>query len=82
MRAPRRKADPVGRRSKIVTKKASKHASEPIQSEPLDPVGVVVRELTRPDGTTMKVEVPIYPPFQLKKPAAKSARSRKTRRSW
>lgn len=72
----------MSRRSKIVAKKAQRPGNEPIQSERLDPVGVVERELTRPDGTTMKVEVPVYPPFQLKKPAAKSARSRKTRRSW
>jgi len=45
-------------------------------------VDVVERELTRPDGTTMKVKVPVYPPFELKKPAAKSARSRTSRRSW
>jgi len=73
----------VRRRSKIVAKKAPQPGRERIQSEPLHPVGVVERVLTRPDGTTMKVEVPVYPPFQLKKPpAAKSARSRKTRRSW
>ena len=43
-----------------------------IQSEPLDPVRVIERELVRPDGTTMKVRVPVYPPFQLKqRPAAK-----------
>jgi hypothetical protein len=72
----------VGKRSKIVARKEEQPGGQSIQSEPLHPVRVVERELTRPDGTTMKVEVPVYPPFQLKKPAAKSARSRKTRRSW
>jgi hypothetical protein len=26
---------------------------------------VVERELTSPDGTKLKVEVPVYPPFRL-----------------
>jgi hypothetical protein len=31
----------------------------------LEPIGVVKRELKRPDGTTIVVEVPVYPPFRL-----------------
>jgi hypothetical protein len=31
----------------------------------LEPIGVVERELTRPDGTRVVVEVPVYPPFRL-----------------
>jgi hypothetical protein len=54
-----------------------------VQGEPLDPVRIVERVLTRPDGTTLKVRVPVYPPFELKKrPAAKTPRMRKTRGSW
>ena len=32
---------------------------------PLEPIRVVKRELVRPDGTTVEVEVPVYPPFRL-----------------
>jgi len=31
----------------------------------LDPIRVVKRSLTRPDGSTVVVEVPVYPPFRL-----------------
>jgi hypothetical protein len=31
----------------------------------LEPVGTVLRELTRPDGSKLEVEVPVYPPFRL-----------------
>jgi len=41
-----------------------------IESEKLKPIRVVTRELTRPDGTTVQVEVPVYPPFQLKQEKA------------
>ncbi len=36
-----------------------------IEGAPLEPIAVVERELTRPDGTKLKVEVPVYPPFRL-----------------
>ena len=41
-----------------------------IESEGLEPIGVVERELTRPDGTTVVALVPVYPPFRLKERAA------------
>ena len=31
----------------------------------VEPIRMVERELTRPDGTKIKVTVPVYPPFQL-----------------
>jgi hypothetical protein len=40
--------------------------SRTIESESLKPISKVVRELTSPDGTTLRVEVPVYPPFRLK----------------
>ncbi len=49
---------------------------------------MVERELTRPDGTKIKVSVPVYPPFQLtprapgevsKPPQKASLRSRQKR---
>ena len=57
--------------------------------EEIRPIRFVQRELTRPDGTTVTVDVPVYPPFELKsnpgaarKPPAPRARSRlKTRRT-
>lgn len=54
-----------------------------IQGERLDPVRVIERELVRPDGTTMKVRVPVYPPFQLKQrpPAKPEKAARKMRKT-
>jgi len=45
-----------------------------IRSAPLEPIRVVVRELTRPDGKKMKVEVPVYPPFRLEDGIERAAR--------
>jgi hypothetical protein len=49
-----------------------------VEGAKLDPIGVVKRSLTRPDGSTVVVEVPVYPPFQLaERPSSrKPARSR------
>jgi len=56
-----------------IVARQSKTAAENLRSrtgaargERLRPIRKVVRELTRPDGTTVRVEVPVYPPFQLK----------------
>ena len=59
-------------------------ADETIARVELEPIRTVVRELTRPDGSTVTVEVPVYPPFELKdlqsgangKPAANGKRAR------
>ncbi len=37
-----------------------------IQGERLKPIRRVMRELERPDGTILRVKVPVYPPFKLK----------------
>jgi len=40
----------------------------------LEPIRYVERELTHPDGTKLRVKVPVYPPFRLEeRPAAKAA---------
>ncbi len=39
-----------------------------IEGERLKPIRKVIREIERPDGTTLRVEVPVYPPFKLKRP--------------
>ena len=36
-----------------------------IRGAPLEPLRYVERELTRPDGTRLRVKVPVYPPFRL-----------------
>ena len=36
-----------------------------VRGAPLKPIRFVERELTRPDGTTLRVKVPVYPPFRL-----------------
>jgi hypothetical protein len=48
----------------------SKDAGDPriatlVEGARLEPIRVVKRELTRPDGTTLTVDVPVYPPFRL-----------------
>jgi len=59
-----------------------------VEGAKLDPIRVVKRSLTRPDGSTVVVEVPVYPPFRLadyassRKPArARSAPSLKRKRT-
>lgn len=51
----------------------------PLRRVPLEPIGVVERELTRPDGTKLKVEVPVYPPFRLEHVQPASPRASKGR---
>ena len=48
-------------------KDGDKNPSSPnlVEGAPLEPIGVVERDLTTPDGTTVTVEVPVYPPFRL-----------------
>ena len=48
-------------------KDRDKNPSPPnrVTGAPLEPIGVVERDLTTPDGTTVTVEVPVYPPFRL-----------------
>ena len=59
-----------------------------VEGAKLDPIRVVKRSLTRPDGSTVVVEVPVYPPFRLaerpsmRKPARiRSAPSLKRKRA-
>lgn len=49
-------------------------SSHEIECEDLEPIRIVVRELERPDGTTVAVEVPVYPPFRLKQRKTRRAR--------
>ncbi len=57
---------------------APEPASDPAPRAPLEPIGSVRRELVRPDGTKVVVDVPVYPPFRLeggeKTPPAPAAR--------
>ena len=44
-----------------------------IRGARLEPIRHVERELTRPDGTKLRVKVPVYPPFRLEeRPAQKT----------
>jgi hypothetical protein len=59
-----------------------------VEGAKLDPIGVVERKLTRPDGSTVVVEVPVYPPFRLadrasirQPPVRRSAPSLKRKRT-
>jgi hypothetical protein len=55
----------VATRHDNTAKKQLEPEDRGIRSAPLKPIRVVVRELTRPDGKKLKVEVPVYPPFKL-----------------
>ena len=44
-----------------------------IEGAKLEPVRVVRRELTGPDGSIIEVDVPVYPPFRLKTSEERSA---------
>jgi hypothetical protein len=69
-------------KSKASSKKDAPWRSERIEGEPLEPVRIVERELIHPDGTTLTVQVPVYPPFKLKKRLpAKTTRSQKVRKA-
>ena len=37
-----------------------------VEGERLKPIRRVMREIQRPDGTILRIEVPVYPPFKLK----------------
>jgi hypothetical protein len=84
----RPRADPaergrtVRRNSKGKDAKRNAPGATRIQSAHSDPVRVVERVLTRPDGTTTKVRVPVYPPFELaKRSPVKTAKPQKMRKT-
>lgn len=53
------------RRSPTKNRSQQAPADDGIQSAPLEPIDYVERELTRPDGSSVTVKVPVYPPFKL-----------------
>ncbi len=60
----------AARRSRSPRKKQGREAPpEGVPGAPLEPIRVVERVLTRPDGTKVTVKVPVYPPFRLRDPA-------------
>ncbi|MCH2172108.1 hypothetical protein MK489_15080 [Myxococcota bacterium] len=47
--------------------------SDPDENRPpVKPIRYVERTLTRPDGTTVTVEVPVYPPYEIKPLASRA----------
>ncbi len=70
--APRR-----SRRSSTREENLDPEPKTGIEGAPLKPIAVVERELTRPDGTKLKVEVPVYPPFRLAERPPPKAEPRK-----
>lgn len=54
-------------------KKKQQAPPDAIESAKLEPIRFVTRELTRPDGSTLSVKVPVYPPFKLAGPTEKKA---------
>jgi hypothetical protein len=70
--APRR-----SRRSSTKEEIPDREPQTGIEGAPLEPIAVVERELTRPDGTKLKVEVPVYPPFRLAERPPPKAEPRK-----
>jgi hypothetical protein len=55
----------VARRSKSTAANLDAQPAR-IQGERLKPIRKVMREIERPDGTILRVEVPVFPPFKLK----------------
>jgi len=55
----------VARRSKDAARNLDTQSVR-IEGERLKPIRRVMREIERPDGTILRVEVPVYPPFKLK----------------
>ena len=55
----------MGRRSKSTARNLEARPSR-IEGERLKPIRRVMRDIERRDGTILRVEVPVYPPFKLK----------------
>jgi hypothetical protein len=55
----------VAHRSKSTAKNLDVRPGR-IQGERLKPIRRVMRDIERPDGTIVRVKVPVYPPFKLK----------------
>ena len=53
------------RRSPTMKKKQQQAPPDVVEGAKLEPIRYVTRELTRPDGSTLSVKVPVYPPFKL-----------------
>ena len=70
--APRR-----SRRSSTKEEPLDPEPQSGIEGAPLEPIAVVERELTHPDGTKLRVEVPVYPPFRLAERPPPKAEPRK-----
>ena len=47
----------------------------------LEPIRYVERELTRPDGSKLRVKVPVYPPFRLEERPAPQAQPEARKRA-
>lgn len=57
--------DPEAKPADTDAAPAAEESGAEVQSAPLQPIGSVRRELVRPDGTKVYVDVPVYPPFRL-----------------
>jgi FKBP-type peptidyl-prolyl cis-trans isomerase (trigger factor) len=55
----------MGQRGKGTAKNLDAQPTR-IEGERLKPIRQVMREIERPDGTILRVKVPVYPPFKLK----------------
>jgi hypothetical protein len=55
----------MARRGKNTARNLETRANR-IEGERLKPIRRVIRDIERPDGTLLRVEVPVYPPFKLK----------------
>jgi hypothetical protein len=65
----------MARRSKNAALGGNVPREQQVRCARLEPIRVVERELTRPDGTTCRVKVPVYPPFRLEEPKARDRRA-------
>jgi hypothetical protein len=65
----------MARRSKNAAIGGDVPREREVRGARLEPIRVVERELTLPDGTTCRVKVPVYPPFRLEEPKVRAARA-------
>ena len=62
----------MNRRSKAEATANAVQPADEVRPKP-EPLRVVKRTLTRPDGSSVVVDVPVYPPFRLEAAESESA---------
>jgi len=64
-RSEKTKAEAEGEELELPDEGAARGLGSLVPGARLEPIRYVERELTRPDGSKLRVKVPVYPPFRL-----------------